>query len=460
MRGLHWTEVGLTTLLLLCEVVISQLCKSPITLLDGFHTLFILLNTLFLSLPTRLRLVPLSSVDQEPPIKSPPNNQLCSVSYSDMRVHPVGALISALVLASLNIIYLTEIISFMLHPTPVRRPLLLVVIGAVSLLLKMSQLGLHWDQVKSHRDSSESESHIEVNHTALVEEEKGQAEQGGVSNEGAVGLNDDGSLHNTSLTISNPNILSISQDTAEHFKNGTCMEDFNSQYPSNPITKSPNPTESSTVTNSPLSWLLICEHLLTPFLVLVNSLVTLTVCSHSSRLCSLLVYMDPVLSLLAVFILISKAIPEVIRHGLVLLQATPRHLSVAELNKMIVDVPGVVAMHELHIWQLTDSFKVASVHVHCHAGLQYRCPDVLLGVTKVLQSVGVSCCTIQPEFATCPAPSAGSQGAPSQCCSLACGKACTGSMCCFQLEEEYRSLAAQSVQKTKEEPQTLTNTEH
>lgn len=264
--------------------------------------------------------------------------------------------------------------------------------------------------------------------TALVEEEKGQAEQGGVSNEGAVGLNDDGSLHNTSLTISNPNILSISQDTAEHFKNGTCMEDFSkwlfgnekliylccyccnwtlfsfldSQYPSNPITKSPNPTESSTVTNSPLSWLLICEHLLTPFLVLVNSLVTLTVCSHSSRLCSLLVYMDRSCPIVvgcfhtnfksytrgqSSMHIVQKSYKtrnywfknalkcgfiQVIRHGLVLLQATPRHLSVAELNKMIVDVPGVVAMHELHIWQLTDSFKVASVHVHCHAGLQYR----------------------------------------------------------------------------------------
>lgn len=97
-----------------------------------------------------------------------------------------------------------------------------------------------------------------------------------------------------------------------------------------------------------------------------------------------------------------------------------------------------------------------------------RCADLMLGVTKVLQSVGVSCCTIQPEFASCSVSSGGCESdaspvvhredpslPPLLACSLACGKACAGSMCCSPHKEEARSLLAPPAGETKEEPQTL-----
>lgn len=96
-----------------------------------------------------------------------------------------------------------------------------------------------------------------------------------------------------------------------------------------------------------------------------------------------------------------------------------------------------------------------------------RCADLMSGVTKVLQSVGVSCCTIQPEFASCSMSSSGCgcdaspvvhredpSLSPLQACSLACGKACAGSMCCSSLEEEARSLLAPAGE-SMEEAQTL-----
>lgn len=93
-----------------------------------------------------------------------------------------------------------------------------------------------------------------------------------------------------------------------------------------------------------------------------------------------------------------------------------------------------------------------------------RYADLMLGVTKVLQSVGVSCCTVQPEFALGSRCSAGSVGDPSPvvsredlslACSLSCGKTCAGYMCCSLLEEETKSVAAPPAGKTKEEPHTL-----
>lgn len=44
-----------------------------------------------------------------------------------------------------------EIISFSLEPHPVRHPLVLVVVCAVSLLHKMLVLRLNWDQLRDER---------------------------------------------------------------------------------------------------------------------------------------------------------------------------------------------------------------------------------------------------------------------------------------------------------------------
>lgn len=99
-----------------------------------------------------------------------------------------------------------------------------------------------------------------------------------------------------------------------------------------------------------------------------------------------------------------------------------------------------------------------------------RCADLMSGVTKVLQSVGVSCCTVQPEFTSCsgsgPTTDSGADACPVVhredpslppllACSLACGKACAGNMCCSLLEDTTQSPLTPPAGETKEEPQTL-----
>ena len=62
--------------------------------------------------------------------------------------------------------------------------------------------------------------------------------------------------------------------------------------------------------------------------------------------------------------------PQVYRHGLLLLQASPAGVSVAELRVEICRVPGVQSLHHLHVWQLTETRSVATVHLHCQQGFQ------------------------------------------------------------------------------------------
>ncbi|XP_007545131.1 zinc transporter 1-like [Poecilia formosa] len=155
---------------------------------------------------------------------------------------------------------------------------------------------------------------------------------------------------------------------------------------------------------------------------------------------------------------------------MLLLQVSPPHMRVSDVGRRLAGVPGVQDVHELHVWQLTESLTVASVHVHCHAGFTSNSyADVMSGVTKVLQNEGVSCSTIQPEFTSSSSAIRGDEAAtfvhredpcsrPLPQCSLACGKACAASMCCSLLErteEQTQSVQRSGTGESKEDPQTL-----
>lgn len=78
--------------------------------------------------------------------------------------------------------------------------------------------------------------------------------------------------------------------------------------------------------------------------------------------------MRPALNYVAWFLCFCTALLQVYRFGMLLLQASPPHMRVSDVGRRLAGVPGVQAVHELHVWQLTESLTVASVHVHCHTG--------------------------------------------------------------------------------------------
>lgn len=214
MRLRQWCIMGVTMLLLLCEIAVSQLCKSLITMVDGFHTLFILFHMAlhqtegFVKPCTRSSdsspFSPLASSSSSgalpppshsgPPAELPPRAQSageqphrdpaapidsqkhfspaapsCGLSFPDSRKRAVGVFISYLLLVSLCIAYFLEIMGFMVKPHPVHHPLLPVVVGAGSLLHKMLLFVLDWDELLDKKAGScrrwvETEPHLEMNY--------------------------------------------------------------------------------------------------------------------------------------------------------------------------------------------------------------------------------------------------------------------------------------------------------
>ncbi|XP_045067337.1 probable zinc transporter protein DDB_G0282067 [Coregonus clupeaformis] len=635
--SLHKCMLVLTFLLLLCEIVVSRLCNSLITMVDVFHTLFILMHmALPLPQPTLGRgppkptpasplSTPITSTPTQSPVKSPPyapattcvspipsnstpcpspslstpvstttsqftskpltprlqyvdptsthcfspdhsdsNHDtsyphptlsvptnpfprrltplasLCGLSYSEARVQPLGALISALLLAALCVSVSLEILSHTLQPHPIQHPILATVMGAVSLLYNLLVLGLSWGNLLETKTRAAWEggesSVLGVNGKVKAKvQTKDSTAVGGENDISNLPTSLDGAFQDGTLVLCNPGTSSVlnpdsdsqhppqtsplhtmapqgplsdhchgaytlpadcgTSETPNNFlhpeasgchpkdphsevsKYSACMGHRDNQ--TDPTTASALKSESPTRLRVQLpaclpSLIALTQALLGSILALTNGLTLLLLgpdCLHGSGACGPFVYLDPGFSMVAVVVLLATALPQVCRYGRLLLQASPPQVCVSDLGRRIASVPGVQAVHDLHVWQLTESCLVASVHVHCHAGFQiHRCGDLMSGVTKVLQSIGVSCCTVQPEFLLSTPTANGNLDnnnttptiihreiapPPSHlACSLACGKGCAGKMCCASLKEGSAEPLAPPAGET-EEPHVL-----
>ena len=111
-------------------------------------------------------------------------------------------------------------------------------------------------------------------------------------------------------------------------------------------------------------------------------------------------YSDPAISFIITIIIFHSALPLVKSASFILLQGVPPTVPLETVKASMLNVDGVISVHELHIWQLSESKIVASVHVlvDCSSGDMDRYVEIAGKVRRVLHSWGVHSSTIQPEF--------------------------------------------------------------
>jgi zinc transporter 1 len=107
-------------------------------------------------------------------------------------------------------------------------------------------------------------------------------------------------------------------------------------------------------------------------------------------------YFDPVISLVITVIIFSSALPLVRSASFILLQGVPSTVSIEEVRASILEIEGVLSLHELHIWQLSESKIIASVHVL--ASRDHDFMPVAAKIRKALHLHGIHSSTIQPEY--------------------------------------------------------------
>lgn len=109
-------------------------------------------------------------------------------------------------------------------------------------------------------------------------------------------------------------------------------------------------------------------------------------------------YFDPVISLVITLIIFSSAMPLVRSTSYILLQGVPSNIALGEVRKAILQVKGVLDLHELHVWQLSETKVVASVHIS--ASRDYDFMRVAAQIQEALHHCGIHSATIQPEYLT------------------------------------------------------------
>ena len=84
-------------------------------------------------------------------------------------------------------------------------------------------------------------------------------------------------------------------------------------------------------------------------------------------------YADPLFSVLLGLLILASSWGVLRDSLLVLLEAAPRGMDVEEIGRQIAGYPGVVEVHDLHIWTIGSDFPALSAHVlvtpgaDCHA---------------------------------------------------------------------------------------------
>src|SRR5438477_17548 len=72
---------------------------------------------------------------------------------------------------------------------------------------------------------------------------------------------------------------------------------------------------------------------------------------------------DPLISVLIGTLVLVSAWRLVKESTDVLLEATPRHIALADVHDRIASVPGVESVHDLHLWTVTSGVVAMSGHL-------------------------------------------------------------------------------------------------
>ncbi|KAM6497119.1 CDF zinc transporter [Amanita muscaria] len=74
-------------------------------------------------------------------------------------------------------------------------------------------------------------------------------------------------------------------------------------------------------------------------------------------------YADPAISMAISLMIFAAAIPTTIKTGQILLEASPLYLDLIKVKADLILIPGVLSVHDLHVWHLSQSVILASLHV-------------------------------------------------------------------------------------------------
>jgi cobalt-zinc-cadmium efflux system protein len=104
---------------------------------------------------------------------------------------------------------------------------------------------------------------------------------------------------------------------------------------------------------------------------------------------------DPIISIALALLILFGAWQLLKESTDILLEAVPRHVSMSEVQRRMLGVPGVSAVHDLHVWTVTSGMVAMSGHAIVPELASH--PEVLEGIRLEMARLGIAHVTIQLE---------------------------------------------------------------
>jgi cobalt-zinc-cadmium efflux system protein len=106
---------------------------------------------------------------------------------------------------------------------------------------------------------------------------------------------------------------------------------------------------------------------------------------------------DPIASIVLSLLILAGAWRLLRESTDILLDAVPRHVALADVQGRILAVPGVAAVHDLHVWTVVNG--VVAMSGHAVVPQLESHPDVLDGIRTEMAALGIGHVTMQLEVA-------------------------------------------------------------
>jgi cobalt-zinc-cadmium efflux system protein len=113
-------------------------------------------------------------------------------------------------------------------------------------------------------------------------------------------------------------------------------------------------------------------------------------------------YADPIFSVLIGIFILPRTWKLLTQAANILLEATPAHIDVAAVERAMLKVYGVEAVHDLHVWTITSGMDALSAHVVLTEGCESQtAAEILEPLTALLKDAfGIDHTTIQVEHSS------------------------------------------------------------
>lgn len=85
----------------------------------------------------------------------------------------------------------------------------------------------------------------------------------------------------------------------------------------------------------------------------------------------------------------------------ILLEGVPEEIDIEDVRRALLGVPGVMSIHDLHVWALSSGKVSMTVHVVNEPGVNAEAPIVPVIRERMKAQFGISHITVQSELVAC-----------------------------------------------------------